>query len=108
NRSSRKRPAFTSAIRSRLVAEMMRTSTLKFLRPPTGSTSPSCSARNSFTCAAVGLDEFSGVLVGGAGEGALLVTEQDRLDQVLRHGAAINCHEWLGASGARAVDGARD
>ena len=35
--------------------------------------------------AAVGLDELAGVLFGGAGEGALLVAEQNRLDQVLRH-----------------------
>ena len=35
--------------------------------------------------AAVGLDELAGVLVGGAGEGAFLVAEQNRLDQILRH-----------------------
>ncbi len=48
--------------------------------------------------AAVGLDELAGVLVGGAGEGALLVAEQDRLDQILRHGAAIDGDERLGAA----------
>ncbi len=35
--------------------------------------------------AAVGLDEFAGVLFGGAGEGAFLVAEQDRLDEVIGH-----------------------
>ena len=58
--------------------------------------------------AAVGLDEFAGVLFGGAGEGAFLVAEQNQLDQVLRHGAAIDRDEGLGAAGAGAVDGARD
>ena len=47
-------------------------------------------------------------LFGGAGEGALLVAEQNRLDQVLRHGAAIDRDEGLGAARADAVDGARD
>ena len=92
------------------------------LRPPTGSTSPSCSARSSLTCAASGNSPTSSrnsvppsastnlpvCLLGGAGEGALLVAEQDRLDQVLGHGAAIDRDERLGAARALAVDGARD
>ncbi len=76
---------------------MMRTSTFTGLRPPTASTVPSCSARSSFTCAgqrqladfveeqraAVGLDELAEMAVGGAGEGALLVAEQDRLHEIV-------------------------
>ena len=58
--------------------------------------------------AAVGLDEFAGVLFGGAGEGALLVPEQNRLDQIFWHGAAIDRNERLGAARAAAVDGACD
>ena len=101
---------------------MTRTSTLTGLRPPTGSTSPSWMARRSFTCAARrqfadlveeqraarGLDELADVALGGAGEGALLVAEQDQLDQILGDGAAIDGDERLGAALARAVDGARD
>ena len=34
--------------------------------------------------AAMRLDELAGVLFGGAGEGALLVAEQDALDQIVR------------------------
>src|SRR6266853_458256 len=41
-------------MRSRLVAEISRTSTLTGLRAPTGSTSPSWIARRSLTCAAGG------------------------------------------------------
>ncbi len=58
--------------------------------------------------AAVGLDELAGVLLGGAGEGTLLVAEQDRLDQVLGNGAAIDGDKGLGLARARAVDGARE
>ena len=58
--------------------------------------------------AAGGLDEFAGVALGGAGEGALLVAEQDRLDEVVGDGAAIDRDERLGAPLAGAVDGARD
>ena len=43
--------------------------------------------------AAGGLDEFAGVAFGGAGEGALLVAEQDLLHQVVGNGAAIDRDE---------------
>ena len=51
NRSSRKRPASTSARRSRLVAATTRTSTLRVWMPPTRSISRSCRARSSLPCA---------------------------------------------------------
>ena len=58
---------------------------------PTGSISPSCRARSSLTCvssgkfadlvekqrAAIRLEKFAGVLLGRAGEGALLMTKQN-------------------------------
>ncbi len=88
---------------------MIRTSTLTGLRAPTGSTSFSWMARRSFTCAAGGssltssrnsvppdrLHELAGMAIGGAGEGALLVAEQDRLDEVVRDGAAVDRDERL-------------
>src|SRR5581483_11574783 len=55
-----------------------------------------------------GLDEFSGVPLGGAGEGALLMTEQDRLDEGLRQRTAVHGNERLGAPRAAAVDGTGD
>ena len=55
-----------------------------------------------------GFDELAGVAVGGAGEGALLVAEQDRLDEIVGNGAAVDRDERLGAPFAGAVDGARD
>ena len=58
--------------------------------------------------AAMRLDELAGVLFGGAGEGALLVAEQDALDEVVRDGAAIDGDERLRAPVAGALDGARD
>ncbi len=48
------------------------------------------------------------MLVAGAGEGAFLVAEQDRLDQVLRDGAAIDGDERAAGALGRALDGARD
>ncbi len=45
--------------------------------------------------AAGGLDEFAGVAFGGAGEGALLMAEQDRLHQIVGNGTAIHGHERL-------------
>ena len=54
------------------------------------------------------LDELAGMALGRAGEGALLVPEQDRLDEIVGDGAAIDRDERLGAPLAGAVDGARD
>ena len=45
--------------------------------------------------AAGGLDEFAGVAFGGAGEGALLMAEQDRLHEIVGDGAAIDGDERL-------------
>ena len=47
------------------------------------------------------LDELAGVLVGGAGEGALLVAEQDALDEIVGDGAAIDGDEGLGPARRR-------
>ncbi len=58
--------------------------------------------------AARGFDEFADMALGGAGERALLVAEQDRLDEVFRHRAAIHRDERLCPPLAGAVDGARD
>ena len=60
--------------------------------------------------ALVGLDELAGALLGGAGEGALLVAEQDALHQILGDGAAIDGYEGLrfAGAGAGALDGAGD
>src|SRR5262249_39999175 len=52
--------------------------------------------------------ELARVALGRAGEGALLVAEQDRLDEIVGDGATIDRHEWLGAPLASAMDGARD
>ena len=54
--------------------------------------------------AAVGLGELAGVLLGGAGEGALLVAEQDGLDEVLRQRAAIDGDERPAAPLRPALD----
>ncbi len=56
--------------------------------------------------AAMGLDELAGVPFGGAGEGALLVTEQDRLDQIVGDRTAIDRDERLCLALAAAMDGA--
>ena len=45
--------------------------------------------------AAMGLDEFAGVFFRGAGERAFLVAEQDRFDQIVGDGAAIDGDEGL-------------
>ena len=58
--------------------------------------------------AAIGFLEFAQMLVGGAGEGALLVAEQDAFDQVLGDGAAIDGDEGLAGALRAALDGARD
>ena len=52
-------PRLTSSIRFWLVAEISRMSTLIGRRAPTGSISPSCSARSSFTCASIGSSPIS-------------------------------------------------
>jgi hypothetical protein len=85
---------------------MIRTSTLTVLRPPTGSTSDGAQQFDlrrhrqladlvEEQRAAGGFDEFAEVLLGRAGEGALLVAEQDRLDEIVGNGAAIDRDERL-------------
>ena len=56
--------------------------------------------------AAGGFDELAHVAFGGAGEGALLVTEQDRFHEIVGDGAAIDRDERFGLAFAGAVDGA--
>ena len=58
--------------------------------------------------AAVGLLELADLLLGRAGERALLVAEQLRLDQLLGNRGAVHLHEPLAAAQAVAVDGPRD
>src|SRR5215471_17181716 len=52
--------------------------------------------------------ELARVALGRAGEGALLVAEQDRLDEIVGNGPAIDRDERLRAPLAGAMDGARD
>ena len=54
SRSWRKRPAATSALRSALVAEMIRTLTLRVFDEPSRSNSPVSSTRSSFCCCVSG------------------------------------------------------
>ena len=58
--------------------------------------------------AAVRLQELARVLFRGSGEGALLVAEEDRLDQIGWQRAAIDGHERLAAAIGGALNGARD
>jgi hypothetical protein len=58
--------------------------------------------------AAIGFRELADMAVGGAGEGSALVTEQDRLNQIVGNGAAIDRNERLAPPCAAAVNGARD
>lgn len=57
--------------------------------------------------AAMSLDELAHVPLGGAGERALLVAEQDGLDEIVGNCAAIDRDERLGLALAAAMDGAR-
>jgi hypothetical protein len=87
------------------VAAITRTSTLTTVAEPTGSTSPSCSTRSTFACvgghvadlveedrSAVGGDELAGLLAHRAGERALLVAEELRLDQLFGIAAQLT---WM-------------
>ena len=58
--------------------------------------------------AAIGFLELADALVDGAGEGALLVAEQDAFDEIFRDGAAVDGDERLAGAIAFALDGARD
>ena len=58
--------------------------------------------------AAVGLLELPDLPLGGAGERALLVAEQLRLDELFRNRRAVDLHEALAAARADAMDRARD
>ena len=121
-RSSRKLPFSISSSRSLLVAAITRTSTLIVRAEPSRSTSPSCSTRSTLACvfgahvadfveedrAAVRLLELADLFLGRAGERALLVAEELRLDQLLGDGRAVDLHEALAAAQAVAMDGARD
>ncbi len=117
-----RRPSRSPASRSLLVAAITRTSTLIVRADPSRSTSPSCSTRRTLACvfgahvadfveedrAVVGLLELADLLLGRAGERALLVAEQLRLDQLLGDRRAVDLHEPLAAAQAVAVDRARD
>ena len=58
--------------------------------------------------AAIGLLELADLLLGRAGERALLVAEELRLDQLLGNRRAVDLHEPLAAAQAVAMDRARD
>src|SRR6185437_198813 len=53
-------------------------------------------------------DKFADMLVGGAREGALLVTEQDRFDEIFRQRSAIDGDEGAALAVRGALDGAGD
>ena len=104
------------------MAAITRTSTLIVRADPSRSTSCSCSTRSTLACVfglmsptssrkivpAIGLLELADLLLGGAGERALLVPEQLRLDQLLGNRRAVHLHEALPGARAVAVDGARN
>ena len=52
--------------------------------------------------------ELAGMLLGRAGEGAALMAEQDRLDEIGGEGAAVDGDEGLRLALARPLDGAGD
>ena len=95
---------------SRLVAEIRRKSTLTGFLEPTGIDLAFLQRAQQLDLrverqladlveeqrAAVGFLELADALVDGAGERALLVAEQDALDQVLGDGAAVDGDERLG------------
>ena len=106
-----------------MVAEMIRTSTLRVREPsPTGSNSPSWSTRSSLTCRSSGSSPISSRKSVppcarakrpsrrsvAPGERALLVPEELALDEVRRDRGRVEAHERLGAPRAAGVDGARD
>ena len=51
-----------------------------------------------------GFDKLAGVLLGCAGERALLVPEQSRLDEILRERATVHGNEWSRAALSRTMD----
>jgi hypothetical protein len=57
---------------------------------------------------AVRAEFLADVLVDGAGEAALLMAEEDRLDEVFGDGAAIDRNEGPAAPFALVMDGAGD
>ncbi len=104
----------TSAIRSRLVVARIRTFTLTGAEPPSAVDLAflQCAQQLGLQAhvhfadfvqqqgAAAGGLELANTAGEGAGEGALLVTEQFRLQQVLRDRGAIQCNERAGGRGA--------
>ena len=94
------------AIRPRLLAAMIRTSTWRLSSEPTGRTSPSCRTRNSFAWTSSGSSPISSsnrcrrarlrkrpVIGDRAGENAPFVTEQLALDEIARERRAIEDDE---------------
>ena len=108
--------------RSRLVAASTRTSTLMTRSPPTRLISRCSSTRSSFGCRLMSSSPISSRKIvppcacskqpvccaDRAGERALLVAEQRRLDQVARDRAAVEHDERLGLARRGVVDAARD
>ena len=104
------------------VAPTTRTLTGMLLLSPTRRTSRSCNTRSSFVCSEVAIELTSSrkivprfassksplLVRHRAGEGALLVTEQLGLEQVLRQRAAVDRDEWLMLPVAVEMQRARD
>ena len=100
---------------------MMRTLQVSVLSEPSGLTSPSCRKRSRLTWkdgrhlgdlvekhgAAVGGAKQAEPVRDGAGEGAALVAEQLRLQQLVGHAAAILHHQRAGAAARVVMDAAR-
>ena len=109
SRSWRKRPSFTAACRSALVAEKTRTSTRRVLDEPTRSNSPVSIVRSSLACrlrdvgdfvqkqrAAVGHFEAADAIALGVGKGALDVAEQFALENALGQAAGVDRNQRPG------------
>ena len=122
HRSSRNVPSRTIAARSRCVAATTRTLTRIGFAPPTRSTKPSCSTRKKPHLriqrqladfiqeqrAHVGPLEPALPRFVRAGEAALLVAEQLRVDQLARNRAAIDAQERPAVPVAAIVNRARN
>ncbi len=118
SRSSRKRPAATSAARSALVAERMRTSMRRAREAPTRSTSPVSSTRRSLACcrscqrpdlveqqrAALGQLEAADPVGARVGEGALHVAEHLALEQAFGEPAEVHGHQRPRRAGRGGVE----
>src|ERR1035438_10441776 len=99
------------ASRSRCVAPMTRTSTLRDRSLPTARTSPSCKTRRSFACIARVISPISSrkrVPPSATSKRPARVAEERRLEERLRDARAVLAHEGAAGAGAVGVDGSGD